>query len=556
MPARRLLLLATLAATGWGGTAATTAAPALASPTAGPPAVVAMGDSYISGEAGRWEGNSSSPAPGHDGSDRAPGGDTSSVYVGGSDDGQDTCHRSDVSELAGAQVGAGVERVNISCSGAVTSDLLTSAEGGTIDHTEPPQGDQLAQVAADHQVKAIVVSVGGNDFGFADIVTACLTAYTTAGTPCQQTQEPGLLAARAGVAAKVAGVADSIRGVMSRAGYAQGSYRLIFQSYPVVIATGADNRTLEQPGLVGAAGPRMTQGCPTYTSDADWFSAVAAPTIGAAVRDAAAARGAEYLELLPAFLGHEICSKESQAVTATQPPSATTSEWGRALSVGFIAQGSVQEVVHPNAFGQRALSTCLSGVLAATPGRFTCTGRAGIAPSALALRQDEAFAVAVPAGTTPSTTPSPPLTTTSSSTTPPGTPTTTTAAPGTAPCLDPAPTSRFSARASRVRASRVLTLRGTAIDVGCRAGLARVSVSVARASGNGCRYLQANGSFARAVTSCKRTRYVTAKGTSRWSLRVGRLPAGRYKVWVRAVDRGGNVERKRFPRNGLKLRSA
>lgn len=42
-----------------------------ASPNSPTTAAVSMGDSYISGEAGRWQGNSLNPAPGDDGTDRA-----------------------------------------------------------------------------------------------------------------------------------------------------------------------------------------------------------------------------------------------------------------------------------------------------------------------------------------------------------------------------------------------------------------------------------------------------------------------------------------------------
>src|SRR5436305_12878038 len=83
---------------------AATPPPALAGPGSGPAAVVAMGDSYISGEAGRWQGNSVDLLPGNDGTDRAcaPGAllclaDKSRVYIGGS--AADGCHRSDISEV-------------------------------------------------------------------------------------------------------------------------------------------------------------------------------------------------------------------------------------------------------------------------------------------------------------------------------------------------------------------------------------------------------------------------------------------------------------------------
>lgn len=121
-------------------------------------------------------------------------------------------------------------------------------------------------------------------------------------------------------------------------------------------------------------------------------------------------------------------------------------------------------------------------------------------------------------------------------------------------CVDQtAPVSRFSSRARRVRSGRRLVLRGTARDRGC-AGVRRVQVAIARKAGRRCRHLQPGGRFARRATSCARTRYLTAKGTSRWSFTTRRaLPAGSYQVWVRAVDRKRNTERKRFARNGRRI---
>lgn len=122
-----------------------------------------------------------------------------------------------------------------------------------------------------------------------------------------------------------------------------------------------------------------------------------------------------------------------------------------------------------------------------------------------------------------------------------------------------APAARYTKRAKTAKASRKLRLKGTASDRGCGkqgAGkVKRVTVSIARATGKRCRYLQADGKLARKKTSCLRTRYVAAKGTTRWSFTAKRkLPKGSYKIWVRAVDAAGNVEHKRYTRNGLRLR--
>src|SRR5213078_3189955 len=73
-----------------------------APPTAAPTAVVSMGDSYISGEAGRWQSNSPNSAGSRDGTDRAcvftagvcTAYDKSLVYIPPSD--TKGCHRSDV----------------------------------------------------------------------------------------------------------------------------------------------------------------------------------------------------------------------------------------------------------------------------------------------------------------------------------------------------------------------------------------------------------------------------------------------------------------------------
>jgi hypothetical protein len=154
-----------------------------------PAAVVTLGDSYISGEAGRWLGNSPNVALDRDGTDRAcvftlglcTAYDDSRVYVDGS--AATGCHRSDVAEVLSAQLPVG-RRLNIACSGAVSQNLLRSSSGGTTAHGEPPQADQLLPLATTHRIRMVVVSVGGNDLGFASIVTECFTAYVSMAPPC------------------------------------------------------------------------------------------------------------------------------------------------------------------------------------------------------------------------------------------------------------------------------------------------------------------------------------------------------------------------------------
>jgi hypothetical protein len=87
-----------------------------------PSAVVSLGDSFISGEGGRWLGNGSEPFGTRSGTDRAAFGcdgwvceyDPTRVY--GSSDAND-CHRSDVAPILSAAVPVR-EKVNLACSGA------------------------------------------------------------------------------------------------------------------------------------------------------------------------------------------------------------------------------------------------------------------------------------------------------------------------------------------------------------------------------------------------------------------------------------------------------
>jgi hypothetical protein len=129
---------------------------------------------------------------------------------------------------------------------------------------------------------------------------------------------------------------------------------------------------------------------------------------------------------------------------------------------------------------------------------------------------------------------------------------------GTSRCVDRIPPqSRFGGKARLVRRAH-LRLHGRATDRGCgrlgRGRVTRVTVSIARATGNRCRFLQADNRFS-APRSCLRTSYLRARGTSRWTFTTGRaLPKGSYKIWSRAVDSARNVERKAARRNLTRVR--
>jgi lysophospholipase L1-like esterase len=348
-------------------------------------AIASLGDSYISGEAGRWQGNSNTPAASRDGTDRAcapsislcTSYDKSKVYLDGSD--VNGCHRSDVAEIRNAAV-AVQDKLNIACSGAVTANIFRSTNGGQSQDGLPPQADQLASVVGTHQINLIALSIGGNDLGFASIVQACLTAYVAHQPPCKDSQQANINAKISAMAAGVVKSIDEIRAVMNAAGYSPSEYRLVLQSYPSVMPRAAENRYPEANPERAAIG-----GCPFYNVDSDWARDSVVPQISNIIRYVAVSKGAQFLDLRNAFQGREICSTSDRLATPTDPPSPTTSEWGRFIQQGTVVQGDLQEAFHPNAYGQRALGTCLALLYAHATGDYTCANTPGQGPDVMTL---------------------------------------------------------------------------------------------------------------------------------------------------------------------------
>ncbi|WP_435973328.1 GDSL-type esterase/lipase family protein [Streptomyces sp. Qhu_M48] len=369
---RALLALCTAA-----GLASVAAPTASASPGTGPTAVVAMGDSYISGEAGRWLGNSLTDSGGRNGTDRAwtgAGYDPSRVYgatAGG-------CHRSDTAEVRSAGPLAG-SLINLACSGATTDNVFRASRGGLPHKGEAPQADQLAAVAASHDVELIALSIGGNDLGFADIITACATDYIVWYSYCHDDQQGEVDARIDGVMADVGRSVDEIRAVMTGAGYSSSDYRIVLQSYPSPIPRAADNR-------YGESGWSRTDtgGCPFWNADSDWARDSLVPQLANRLKSVAAAKGVQFMDLRDALQGREVCAKASRQVTSAAPASGTTSEWARWID-SRSTQGLVQESMHPNAYGQQALGRCLALVHARPTGNHSCRNTAGSGPSGMYL---------------------------------------------------------------------------------------------------------------------------------------------------------------------------
>lgn len=373
------------------------------------PAAVSLGDSYISGEGGRWLGNANTWADGSAwGTDRAAVacdadeakcdhdlsrvyGDTSYGTNGEGEEGN-RCDRSDTAEILTADLpGISRERrFNLACSGATTEHVR-----GTEFKDEDPQIDQLAALAQFFDIKTVVVSVGGNDLDFSGIVKACGEAFVNRlTTSCSKSREPGFASALGDVQGKVKATLDAVHTTLN-ATQAPGSYSVVLQSYPSPIPRNDNNRYRD------ALNRYESGGCPFTAQASDWARDSVMPRISSMLRQAARTGDAAFLDVQDAFNGHELCAKTAQQATSANrlgtPQPAEQAEWVRWVPYLFEtsknwlwqSQGDQQEAVHPNAFGQQMLATCLSRLVGQSPRggtEFSCTNTPGQGPDGAQVR--------------------------------------------------------------------------------------------------------------------------------------------------------------------------
>lgn len=359
------------------------AAPAGAMPESGRAAIVALGDSFISGEGGRWLGNGTEPIGTRSGTDRAAlecdsllcEYEPERVY---GDSEENECHRSDVAPIESVPVAA--DRVNLACSGAVARDLWPAAWGGTAHFGEPPQADQLAAIARAEDVDLVLVTVGANDFGFGGLVAECALQWAASSeeepASCHREAQAAIEAAAPAVRAAVQRSLAGVRRTMAAVGYRRGEYRLIAMGYASPFPASEWLRYPEDDWR------RLTEGgCPISDADASWAAGPGIETIVGTLRAAARAVGAEFLDLRGALDGHQLCDRRSRLV-GESGPTPSGSEWVRRLS---LLEGTTRESLHPNAYGQRAIGACVGLQLGMPPGEYSCRSASGGGPEAVGL---------------------------------------------------------------------------------------------------------------------------------------------------------------------------
>lgn len=281
------------------------------------PRVVAMGDSYASGEG------------------------TFGYDVRTDDEGRNECHRSPKSwqrnvNLPGLGVSSpenpNIDYQQVACSGAVTDNILREGQWG-----EPKQLDALHG-----NEDYVLLSIGGNDLGFSDTVQRCIglipdTDKKTA-RPCWSMPE-------------VTKTKDDINRFLAPNGAFETTIKAIHQKAPnakIVLAG--------YPQLFGQPFPGI-KGCTGITRDeaayVDGLASYLAKETRSKVQGLAG-QGTDirYAETIPEFNGHEAC-------TGLGP------QWINSLQKPIFEEGADQqpEMFHPNDQGQQAYVRAVQKVL-------------------------------------------------------------------------------------------------------------------------------------------------------------------------------------------------
>jgi hypothetical protein len=362
----RLRRVAFVVAVGWcvlGGTAWADG------PGTGKPAIVALGDSAISGEAGRWAGNTNGS------SSRVDALGSTAYWDTASGEAIRGCHRSKAAEV---HIGGDVPSANLACSGARTS---TNAGGSDfkpgIDFYSDSSGRvgqarALQTYAASHNVRAVTLLIGANNYGFADIVQACVTDWLTSPSwwPNYCNDDSGIASRFTGtrIAAEttnVAGAMVNVRTAMRNAGYADDAWSLLVQTYSSPIPRGSGFR-YPQTGFT-----RQTiGGCGVWNRDADWANDVVVATFNSTLKKAAVQSGlsnVKIVDMANALVGRRLCENtvgllEEKGVATWQTPGAVDkSEWVSQIRTvtTLLPPYQLQEDGHPSYWGQLALRSCL-----------------------------------------------------------------------------------------------------------------------------------------------------------------------------------------------------
>lgn len=299
--------------------------------------IAILGDSYISGEGA---------ADGID--DREPPTEPGSPYhactdivdkgtCGYASDGrpyENKCHRSDASWAMRVAKGltSGSDILFAACSGAITDDTLDHGQYDGLDGRPgpsppgvfggQPQLDALADFQAYRDADVVLLSIGGNDVKFPEVIARCLKVSCLV-WPASGWKGDAQYEARH-IGDRVAETIDRIRTVA-------GSAHVVLVGYP-------DPTRISQCGATGWGTSLLS----IDAAEQQWLRDEYIGPLNDSLQSAASRAGATFVPFRYAFGGHEICSNLAYA---------------NGIKAGNDILGVFgKESFHPNAFGHRQLA--------------------------------------------------------------------------------------------------------------------------------------------------------------------------------------------------------
>ncbi len=343
--------------------------------------MVSLGDSYISGEGARWGANTGGAAR------RVDALGPAAYFDRRGQEPQPGCHRASAGIVS---LGLpGLKGKNLACSGARTrSDSAQLRFRPGLDFVRPADGSgegqarALERFASDHRVAAVIVSIGGNDFGFGVLAATCVSGFLSSPPGVERlcsrdstVTERVDRSAQRRVGRAVTAALNRVTAAMSRAGYTATDYRRIVLTYPSPVPPGNALRYNE-------ANREARGGCPLFAADASWADGVVLPRINRTVVSAAAAASERFsvLDVAHAFDGHRLCEQGTASLSDTSlrswdsPGAVDRVEWVNRVYF-TVAPQQLQESLHPGYWGMAAERQCLRLLLtrAAEPA-YRCVG--------------------------------------------------------------------------------------------------------------------------------------------------------------------------------------
>ena len=292
--------------------------------------LLAMGDSYISGE-GAYS------------------------YRDGTDTSNNKCHLSTVSYpyLLGAKYAA--EYYSVACSGAVinniysgdsdylnqlTNQKLQRSYGGNskqdiISNIQPGYIEQYSFVKQ-NKPNTILLSIGGNDIKFANIVKRCVLSF--AGNPCylRESERKGLL--------------ETI----------YGKHEELVSTYKKILNESPADTKLYVIGYPQVISPIGSCGMNVHFDDQErQFAVLLVDRLNATLKNAASSAGAIYVDTSKALVGHRLCDAADDGVNGLTSGDDSFAI-GITLGDSKYTLGLANESYHPTALGHQLIAKTIS----------------------------------------------------------------------------------------------------------------------------------------------------------------------------------------------------